>query len=112
LQRLARRRLQQALAVELELLDLQLALLRESFALRAQVRVARPRRQRRRVAPQELVALNLLLLELLQLQALLEIELIETSRIGRREVVAPRTHALLQIQIERVLLLPQLQLAA
>jgi hypothetical protein len=112
LQRLARRGLQQALAVELELLDLELALLRESFALSAQMRVAHAGRQRSGLAPRELVALHLLLLELLQLQTLLELELVETSRIGRREVVTPRAHTLLQIQIERVLLLPQLQLAA
>jgi hypothetical protein len=82
------------------------------LALRAQMRVAHAGRQRSGLSSRELVALDLLLLELLQLQALLQVELVETPRIAGRKVVRPRTHALLEVQIERVLLLSQLQLAA
>ena len=112
LQRLARHRLQQPLAIELELLRLELALLRVDLALCADPGVRDARRQCVRLAPQELVAVRLLELELLLLQTLLEIELIEPPRVGGREVVAARAQALLEVQIERVLLLAELKLAA
>ena len=104
--------MEQALAVDLELLQLEQALLSVDAVLSADARVARAVRKRARLAAQALVALDLQVLELLLLKALIEVELIEPARVGGREIVAPGTQALLEIQIQRVLLLAQLKLAA
>jgi hypothetical protein len=100
------------LLLHVEALDLELALLRETLALQGVARVLRSRGRRARWAPELILALELLLLEHLLLDALLQLELAEPALVSRRQVVTARADALLQLKIERVLLLLNLQLAA
>jgi hypothetical protein len=111
LERLARRGLEQPLAVELELLRLKLPLLLEDFALRTQACVCGAGRKRTRFAAHPLVLKELLLFQLLPLKPLIEIEPVETARVGGREIRTARAQALLEVEIERVLLLAKLELA-
>jgi hypothetical protein len=105
LKRLPRRRLEQALAIELEALVLELALLRENLALHLEAPRGRFRRGHASVPAQRVISDRLLKLELLLFHALLEVKLVEPARIVRREIVAPRPCALPQAQLEGVLLL-------
>ena len=101
-----------ALALDLELLKLQQAFLGVDVALGADVCIAHARRQRARVAAKPLVALDLQVFELLLPEALIEIELIQPARVGRRKIVAPGTQALLELEIQCVLMLAHSKLAA
>src|SRR4051812_18743530 len=102
LQRPWRERLDEPLLIEIEKVQLELALLCELFALRLQPGIGRSVGVRGGIASQQEVAGNLLLLELLLLHALLELQLVETARIGGREVGVRRAQRLLKVQIERV----------
>jgi hypothetical protein len=108
---LPRRGLKQALLLEIEALQLKLALRRERFALRVEPRRERRIRQCAGAAQQEL-ALDLLLLELALRHALLELKLLEPPRVRGSDVVTRRAQRLLEVQIERVLLLLELKLSA
>lgn len=111
LEGLARHRLEQTLALELELLALELALRRKYLALRVDAGVGDCAWNRTRLLPQRMVALDLLYVELLLLHALLEVELVELARVGRAQVVAPRPGALLQLEVQRVVLLLHVEAA-
>jgi hypothetical protein len=105
LKRLPGRRLEQALAIELEALVLELALLRENLALHLEAPRVRFRGAHAGVLAHRVISDGLLKLELLLFHTLLEVKLIEPARIARREIVAPRACALPQAQLEGVLLL-------
>ena len=109
LQRLARHRLERALAVELEALELQRALLRESRTLRFQLARPHVRRKRSALTFERPLSLTLFKLELLSLQALTQGKLIEPARVGRIESVTSRSCALPQLKVERILLLLDVQ---
>ena len=94
--------------IELEALDLKLALLREQLALRVQRAVAELGRDGAGLS-QRAIALDLMHFELMLFQPLLKLELVQPPCVLRREVVLPRAQALLQPQIERVLLLLDLK---
>ena len=94
--------------IELEALDLELALLREELAMRVERAVAEFGRNGAGL-PQRAFALDLMDLELMLFQPLPELELIQPACILRREVGLPRADALLHTQIERVLLLLHVQ---
>jgi hypothetical protein len=112
LQRLPRRRLEQLPLFHIETLHLELTLEREGSALRLDARLERAVGLSGGAAAQHVIALDLLLLELLLLEALLELKLLEAPCVGGAEIVAPRADALLKVEIERVLLLPELKVAA
>ena len=105
LKRLPRRRLEQALAIELKALVLELALLRKNLALHLEAPRGRLRGPHAGMLAQRVISDGLLKLELLLFHALLEVKLVEPARIVPREVVAPRACALPQTQLEGVLLL-------
>jgi hypothetical protein len=105
LKRLPRRRLEQALAIELEALVLELALLRENLALDLEAPHGRFRRAHAGLLAEHMILGRLLKLQLLLFHALLEVKLVEPSRIVGREVMAPRACALPQTQLAGVLLL-------
>ena len=108
LQRLRSRGLEQPLLFELEALELKLPLLREEAALHVERAVAAFGRSRFGIH-QRALALELGELELMLLQPLLDLETMEPLRILRREVRLPRAQALLEPQIERVLVLLEMQ---
>src|SRR4051794_34916737 len=103
-------RAQQPPLLEGETPQLEVGLPLENLALRVEPRVGRSVRQSG-TAPQQRFALELLLLELLLLDALIELELLELARVRRRNGMIRRAQALLHVQIQRVLLLLNLQLA-
>ena len=92
--------------IELEALNLELALLRELLALPFEAT-----RVMGCLAAQAELALELLLLELLVLKSLLELQRVESARVLRCELGRPAPDALLQLEVERVLLLLELELA-
>jgi hypothetical protein len=104
---LPRQRLQQALAIELEALHLQLTLLRGelAFAIEAACGLG-PIGQS---APQHVLALPLLLLELLVFQTLLKLQRFHAARVRRREILRAAADALLQLEIQGVLLSLELE---
>ena len=91
--------------IELEALNLELALLRELLALTLEAT-----RVMRCLAAQTQLALKLLLLELLVLQSLLELQRVESARVFRCELGRPAPDPLLQLEVECVLLLLELEL--
>jgi hypothetical protein len=108
LQRLWCRGLQQPVLIELETLDLKLALLREELALHVERAVAEFGCNRAGLS-QRAFTLDLMHFELMLLQPLLELELLQPACVLRGEVGLPRAQALLKTQIERVLLLFHVQ---
>ena len=92
--------------VELESLNLQLPLLCELLAL-----CFEPVRVVRCLAPKTQLALKLLLLELLIFEALLKLQRVESACVLRREIGRAAAYALLQLKVERVLLLLELELS-
>jgi hypothetical protein len=104
LQWLARYRLQQSLPIELEALKLELAFLGEELALRLE-----PAGVVRRLPPQARLTLGLLLLELLVFEPVLKLQRVESARIGRRKIGGAPAKTLLQLEVERVLLLLELE---
>jgi len=90
--------------IELEALELELALLREQLALRVQRAVAEFGGDGAGLS-QRAIALDLMHFQLMLFQPLLKLELVQPPCVLRREVVLPRAQALLQPEIERVLLL-------
>jgi hypothetical protein len=105
LQWLPRQRLQQSLPVELEALKLELPFLREQLALRREPACV----MRRRLLPETLLALKLLLFELLIFEPLLELQGVESARISRCKIGSVASKGLLQLEVERVLLLLELE---
>ena len=94
--------------IELKALDLELALLREQLALRVQCAVAEFGRDGAGLS-QGAIALDLMHFELMLFQPLLKLELVQPPGVLRREVMLPRAQALLQPEVERVLLLLELK---
>jgi hypothetical protein len=111
LKRLARHRLEEALPVELELLVLELALGGEDLALRVETVIEWLPPIGARVLPQGAVALRLLDVELLLLHPLLEVQLVEPACVRRAEIVGACAGALLQLEVECVVLLLHVQAA-
>ena len=111
LKRLSRGRIDQLPLLPLEALQLKLPLLRENVALQSGLGVTRKWIRARAVSPRA-IAVNLLLLELLLLEALPEVKLVEPALIRGIEIGTSRTHALLEMQGERVLMLLHLELPA
>lgn len=109
LERLARHRLEQPLAVELEALKLERALLRENLALRVEAAIEHLGGTCAGAAAQRTLALDLLQLELLLVHALLQLEVVEPARIRRAQSVAACLRALAQLEVERILLLLDVQ---
>ena len=91
--------------VELETLKLELPLLRKPIALRLE-----PRCVVRCLPPEAQLALELLLRELLVFESLLQLEGVESPRVFRRELRCAAADALLELKVERILLLLELQL--
>lgn len=113
LQRSPWQRLYEPLLIEVEALRLQLALLSKQIALQvhapAHVIVA----QERPASFEHALAVGLVQLELLLPETLLQLELLDSACIGGARIVTPRAQAVvLQVEVERILLLLQLQVAA
>ena len=96
------------MAIELVTLELELPLLSEPLALRIEL-VLRVRRGRQ-ASPQRFLPYTLLLLEQLRLKALFELQRFYALRVGGSEVGRAPAHVLLQVQVQRVLLLLELEM--
>jgi hypothetical protein len=112
LKRRARQRLDELALLEVELLHLKLALGCERSPIVVEVLMAHVRGKLRSVLACLKRALKLLLFQKLLLHPLLHLELLETSRVRWRQVRAPSGKPLPQIEVQGILLLPELKLAA
>lgn len=101
--------MQQPLPIEIEALDLELALEGEQLALRREAPVEAIGRQRG-IRSEQVLALELLPIQLLLLQPLIELKLLDSACIGWAHTVLARGEALLKAEIERTLLLLDLKM--
>jgi maleate cis-trans isomerase len=112
LQRRARHGLQEPALLELEALRLQVSLHRERVAVVVEPPVAQLRRKMHGVAACLLETLSLLLFQKLPFQALLHLKLVEAPGVRRRQVMAGAGPHLPEIEVQRILLLLELERAA
>jgi hypothetical protein len=112
LERRARHRLHEPALLEVEVLHLKLALGRERSLLVLEAMMADVGRKMGSVLARLICALKLLLVEDLLLHPLLHLKLLEAARVRGRQIGATPGEPLPEIEIQGVLLLLDLKLAA